>query len=368
MLLRSNLRLLRRQLDELAETPSFSADLDALIDQLRTILDRLLQKLESTPTTISIDVARLIGFNVWELTQFLTGSTTKQVPYEVVYAVEKAAKQWTRRKLLITTAIVQEANFFFKGGSQDIYKVVKSELGVDITAEPVQIALPHIYRHKPLFCIPLFHELGHYVDHANDLVKTTLLVSPDDMGPDLPGLKTSSQIGRLAGEERIFWAKIVESHRQEYFADLFATSYVGEANREFLMQFCGDEPVSKSHPSTTARFQVMDDFLSGRSNKIVDLFQQALKARGLGALSARYAASNASTVFESVRPCSPSSDGEIFGLFKEGWSFLHKTWNARGTNYKSLSEAEVERVVNDLTEKSIRNRIVKEDWDATANP
>lgn len=359
--------MLHRQLDELAETPYFSADLDSFINQLREILDRLLAKLEPPSPSIDLEVARLIGHNVWELTQFLTGSTTKQVPYEVVYAIERAAAQWTHRRLLITTAIVQEANFFFKGGSQGFFGVVESELGVTIDAEPVQIALPYIYRHKPLFCIPLFHELGHYVDVANDIIKTTLLQSPDDQGPDLPELKTGGEIGALDGEERMLWAEIVEAHRREYFADVFSASYVGYAAREFLVQFCGDEPVAKSHPSTKARFAVMDDFLNGRPNAIVDMFQAALRARGLGALDKRYAASDANTTFASVRPCLPKSDKEVFGLFQDGWTFLHRTWATRSPNYASLAEAEVERVVNDLTEKSIRNRIVTEDWDATAH-
>lgn len=367
MLLRSNLRLLHGQLDELAETPYFSADLDQFINSLREVLDKLLVKLEAKPPTINIDVARLIANNVWELTQFLTGSTTKQIPYEVVFAIERAAAEWTSRKLLITTAIVQEANFFFKGGSQDFFNVVQSELGVTIVAQPVQIALPYIYRHKPLFCIPLFHELGHYVDVANDVVKSTLLMSPDDVGPDLPELKKSSEIGKQKGHERTFWAHVVEAHRREYFADLFSAAYVGHAAREFLKQFCPDEPVAPSHPSTAARFALMDDFVNGRSNKIIDLFQAALAARGLKPLAKRYLPANINTCFASVRPCLPASNQEVFGLFPDGWDFLNSMWTSPSANYASLSEEEIERVVNDLAEKSIRNRIIAQDWNAAAH-
>lgn len=367
MLLRSNLRLLHAQLSELAETPYFSTELDKFTKSLLEVVVKLLAKLETSPPTINIDIAKFLAHHVWELTQFLTGSTTKQIPYEVVYGIERAAAQWTSKKLLITTAIVQEDNFFFKGGSQDFFTQVKSELGVEIDAQPVQIALPYIYRHKPLFCLPLFHELGHYVDAANDIVKTSLLMSPEDVGPDLPDLPTSAEIAKHSGNERMLLAKVIEVHRKEYFADLFSAAYVGEAAKGFLQEFCGGEPWSPSHPSTSARIQVMDDFLNGRSNPIVNLLQGALKARGQKHLSKRYSTTQLDIAFAAVRPCTPESDQEVFGLFQDGWRFLSNVWNSPTGSYSLLSEAERERVVNDLAEKSIRNRMIFEGWYAAIN-
>lgn len=364
MLLSSNLRLLHSQVSELAETPYFSADLDSFNDTLREVLVKLLTKIESSPPQMNIDVANFLANHVWELTQFLTGSTTKQIPYEVVYAIERAASQWTKKKFLITTAIVQEANFFFKGGSQDFFDLVKSELGISIDAQPVQIALPFIYRHKPLFCLPLFHELGHYVDSAHDIVNTSLLMSPEDVGPDLPDLLPSANIAKCTGQERVLWSKMVETHRKEYFADLFSAAYVGEAAKGFLEEFCPSQPAAVTHPSTPARIAVLDDFLSDRPNPIVDLLQTALTARGHKPLSKRFVATNLDSAFANVRPYTPTSDQEVFGLFQDGWRFLNRMWNTPSGAYDMLSEAERERVVNDLAEKSIRNRMILGGWNA----
>lgn len=33
-------------------------------------------------------------------------------------------------------------NFYFHGGRQDFFKIVEAELGISITSQPVQIALP----------------------------------------------------------------------------------------------------------------------------------------------------------------------------------------------------------------------------------
>jgi hypothetical protein len=367
LLLRSNLRLLHSQLSELAETPYFSSDLNDFIRTLREVLEKLLARLEASPPTINIDVAHRLANEVWELTQFLTGSTTKQIPYEVVFAIERAASEWTTKDLLITTAIVQEANFFFKGGSQDFVSLVKSELGVAIRAHPVQIALPFIYRHKPLFCLPLFHELGHYVDAANEIVNTSLLMSPEDVGPDLPDLMKSAEIAKRKGQERMMWSKMVEVHRKEYFADLFSAAYVGEAAKGFLQEFCPGQPASPTHPSTAARVALIDDFLNNRPNLIVTLLQNALTTRGHKPLSKRFAPTRIDVVFAAVRPDIPASDREVFGLFQDGWRFLNLVWNSPPSSYATLSEEERERVVNDLAQKSIRNRMIVEGWNAALN-
>lgn len=287
MLLKSNLRLLLAQLDRLAETPYFSSKLDAYIDELRHVTSVLIGRLDGSAAAINTDIARFLADEIWNLTQFLTGSTTKQIPYEVVYAVERAAAAWTKDSLLVTTAIVQESNFFFHGGNEEFFTAVQNELGISLVSRPVQIALPYIYRHKPLFCVPLFHELGHFVDITNEIVSTTMLISPETTGPDLPDLPTSAHIATLGPEDQKFMRRVVLAHRREFFADVFSAAYAGGAARGFLEEFCPTSDYSETHPSSAARFALMSDFLSGTPNPIVDLFQAALKARSLPPLGKR---------------------------------------------------------------------------------
>lgn len=368
MLLKSNLRLLRAQLDRLAETPYFSSELDAYIRVIRDALDALLGKLGASGPTIADDVARFIAAEIWRLTQFLTGSTAKQIPYEVVYAIQAAVREWGTTNLLVTTAIVQDANFYFHSSPSDFFNLVESELGVTINSRPIQIALPYIYRHKPLFCVPLFHELGHFVDAGNDIVTTSLLRSPGCVGPDLPELKPSSEIAKLSGMEKHWWEAIVRSHRMEYFADLVSVAYVGRAALGFLQEFIPSAPMQSSHPSSAARFQLMLDFLNGTPNPVLDLFQDALACRGLPPLSRRYLSVGVEQAFGNVRPCQLNSNQEIFGLFESGWVFLQEMTKNPSGLWGNLSEPEIERITNDLTEKSIRTRMVMEGWNAALNP
>lgn len=367
MLLRSNFRLLLLQLDRLAETPYFSLDLDNYISDLRKVTRELISRISATPATLNEEVARLALENIWELTQFLTGSTTKQVPYEVVYAIERAARGWTSSPLLVTTAIVQESSFFFQGGQESFFRAMEAELGIAIKGRPVQIALPYIYRHKPLFCIPLFHELGHFVDSARDIVVTSLLQFPPESGPALPGLTAPADVASLSAGEKRIWDGVVKRHRQEYFADLFSAAYVGKATKGFLEQFCPDAEVAHTHPSSSARFALLDDFYEGRSNPIIDMFQKTLAARGLPKLEKMFDTVDLEPSMGDVRPFQVESDRQLFGLFESGWDFLMAQWQSGSSHWAHVAPDDRVDVVNDLIEKAIRNRMIREAWNAAVD-
>lgn len=367
MLLKSNLRLLLAQLDGLAETPYFSSDLDQYINELRAVLAELLSRLESRPPMVDQNLAQSIAREVWRLTQFLTGSTAKQIPYEVVYAIQNAAKDWRTNNLLITTAIIQEANFYFLGSNREFFRSIERELGIKINYQPVQIALPYIYRHKPLFCVPLFHEFGHFVDRDNGIVTISLLSSPENVGPDLPDVLPSSEIAKLSGREREYLKSVVMMHRKEYFADLVSVAYVGEAMLGFIKEFIPNNPKSDSHPSSAARLKLMTDFMNGTHNPIINLFQEALSRRGFQPLTKRFQSVPIDDAFANVRPCQLNSGQDVFGLFESGWIFLQRMVDNPIGLWSTLSEAEIERIANDLTEKSIRNRMIVEGWNAVVN-
>lgn len=327
----------------------------------------LIERIGASPPILNEVMARLALENIWQLTQFLTGSTTKQIPYEVVHAIERAAEEWTSNKLLVTTAIVQESSFFFQGGQESFFKMIEAELGITIRARPVQIALPYIYRHKPLFCVPLFHELGHYVDTGRDIVGTTLLQYPAESGPALPGMQLPDETASMSDRERQIWNHRVKRHRQEYFADLFSASYVGAAAKGFLQQFCPDNEASITHPASVDRFTLLDDFYNARPNPIIEMFQATLASRGLPCLQKKFDAVDLTASMGDVRPFQVESDRTLFGLFESGWHFLMDQWNSASGDWAHLTPDDRVDVVNDLIEKSIRNRMVREAWDAAVD-
>ncbi len=192
--------------------------------------------------------------------------------------------------------------------------------------------------------------------------------SPEDVGPDLPDILPSSEIAKYSGQDREYYKSIVRMHRQEYFADLVSVAYVGEAILEFLKEFIPNNKVSPSHPSSAARFKIIEDFINKTNNPIVNLFQDALDSRGFSPLTRQFQSIDVDDSFANVRPCQINSDQEVFGIFESGWKFFKRMIDNPSELWKALSEDEIERITNDLIEKSIRNRMILEGWNETTNP
>ncbi|MBK8537282.1 MAG: hypothetical protein IPL59_20550 [Candidatus Competibacteraceae bacterium] len=175
-------------------------------------------------------------------------------------------------------------------------------------------------------------------------------------------------IATFSGEKKDYWELMVKNHRKEYFADLVSVAYVGEAMLGFLKEFSQSTSKSSySHPSSSARLKLMTDFLNGINNPIIDLFNKALSSRGFQPITKRFNSFAIDDTFGNVRPCQLNSGQDVFGIFESGWIFLQKTINNPIGLWSTLSEAEIERIANDLTEKSIRNWMIVEGWNAVVN-
>lgn len=352
-----NLRLLGKQLDEIAETPYFRPALTAYLSQLREAVKRLLEQYESIPQPLT----NAITNQVWSATKFLAGSTSKRIPYEIAYGLRLVLKDWEKEEAVVTTAITQDLrhSFYFEGVSKEFYMLVEAFLDVKFDAQLVQIALPQIYRHRPLYNVALYHELGHFLDVHHGVTKLTLVIAPPDKLA-LPGVD-SSQIHGLDLEVRH------NNHRMEYFADLFAASYAGRAYGAFLGDFAKDYDTSPTHPSTADRLSNIEDFLSGRSNPIIAVLQAALTSQGLPALEIHYRSPAITSAFDNVRPYPIASDEEVHGIFEAGYQYLQSALKRDAEPWANMSEGTVEAIVNDLVEKSIRNRMIVANWDTNGS-
>jgi len=208
----------------------------------------------------------------------------------------------------------------------------------------IQIALPRIYKQKPMYYIPLYHELGHFIDSHFSITQLTMI----DVPPS-PQNNIQSEI----------------SHRQELFADLFASCYVGHENGQFLKKLVpGSTSIhTPTHPSTDFRINLTSDFLSGNNNPIVDIFQNALIKRGLPELKKRYTTPEISNTFGNLRPYTIQNDQELHGILEAAWSFFDVAIKKESLPWSEIEESKISKIINDLTEKSIRNKVIKEKWE-----
>ena len=335
------------KLDKISETPYLNNELNLYLRDLRKVTSILLTKYDDIPSK----VIEAMTSQIWTATKFLAGSTSKNVPYEIVYCLKKSLGDWTHKSAIVTTALTQDKNysFYFEGIPPDFYSLAKTFTGITFNGELVQLAFPEIYQHRPLLNVALYHELGHFIDIHHGIVNNLLLgvSSYDELA--LPKIDFNKV-------EDIFQKQsLALSHLREYFSDLFAVSYVGNAYMQFLVDFAGNHPASFTHPATEDRLELMTIFLSGKPNNIVELFQKSLAALNLNKLEVLFSEPDISDSFQNTRPYNINNEGELHGIFSASTNYLSELTDEK-------DKFDTERIINNLVEKSIRNSMIVDQW------
>lgn len=336
----TNLFLLRDELVSLERTPFFSKPLESYLRELILVVDRVITEFPNFPAQIADDIAR----KIWTATRYLKGGTSKAVPFETVYALELALHDWTSHPCAITTALADELDYHFLG-IDPTTPIRAFYPGVSFGTELIQIALPRLYRHRPLYNVALYHELGHYVDTHFKISNLSLLLDP-------------SALSGLASDQR----QVLLRHRMEHFADLFAVSYTGAAFTKFLNALAKNHPVSLTHPATVDRLAIMQDLMDGRSNPVIDAIQMALSKLGCHRLDIRYKTPDIINAFNNIRTYTIQDDGELHGILGAAWTFLESIERRDRNPWAGIPDQDAGQIINDLVEKSIRNYMTVLKW------
>jgi len=336
----TNLHLLREELVFLSRTPFFSPSLEAYLEKLIKIVEIVIGGYD----TFNPQGAEKISQHVWAATKYLKGGTSKAVPYETVYALKLALCDWINSPCEITTALSEDLDYHFRG--VDPAKIIRTFVpDVDFNTELIQIALPKLYRHRPLYNVALYHELGHYIDSHFKLSEYSLIANP------VPSDATPLQ------------QQVAINHRKEFFADLFAASYSGVAIKKFLEAVAGGQAISYTHPATVDRIKNIDDKLAGVDNPIINLFSSVLLELKLPHLTCRYKLPDVANAFDNIRTYKIEDDQELHGIMEAGWLFLEDAHQQKKFPWENLPKEDISRITNDLIEKSIRNRMTRLKWD-----
>jgi len=290
--------------------------------------------------------------------QFVRGSRAKDAPHEAQYVLRKALSHWIESDdVLISSAALENLDFFIS--LEDTWDFVSRTIA-GFNAEGyhplvVRIGSPEVYKHRPIFCIPLFHELGHFVDHHFKISEYSLIVNPPAARPE--------------GIDFEQWRRANLSYRMEYFADLFSACYCGEAANLCLQAIAPSAPDTPTHPATQRRISVVAAFLAGESGGIVSVLQEACVARTGKELSKQFSVPKLQSSFDDVLTYRIANQRELFGIFPAGWEYLARNLQVRSAPWIDAHSAipEIERTVNDLVEKSIRNFEVRERWEHGVN-
>jgi hypothetical protein len=355
-LLNTNLRLLERKLQSLRDTAYFDR---RVIDYIAS-LQKIVPLLVDPSVRLDERVKGMVGREIWRATEFIAGSGPRVQPYEMVYGLQCAVQEWfvtqanNVKPPLIVTSLIQEPNFYFQSVRPDFHAVLKDKLQVAIDYEIIQIKLPDLYRQKPLYSVALYHELGHFLDMRFEISRNVEVINPSLTLPSLtfpPGKIAPSVVKQIR-----------MNHLREYFADLFGACYCGDAMKRFLEGFAPSNDASPTHPATYDRIQVIHALLTGTQHAVIDAFNLALRARSQPALSKRFERPDVTACFNMIRPVTLNSEAELHGIMDSAWAYLHSAADKKTEPWSKLDDLEIERVVNDLVVKSIRNRMILEQW------
>jgi hypothetical protein len=340
-----DLALLRASFAQLAQTPYFRPILSDVAGYFVKVIDTVRDKDYSEKTL------REFAHRLWITNKYLSGSAAGELPYEIEYCLSRALKDWLTEAIIITSLNPDPEFHFFRIDMVDYTeKTIRPSLKRPTSARLAPMSVPRMYRNHPLYCAPLYHELGHFLDSVYSIA-------------DLSFQKDKSR--KLS----TFDVALRDlSHRTEHFCDLFAAQYIGQVSSQVLSELAPQQGASDSHPATQDRIDLIQTFLDGRKDRRIDHLNSALRNLGLPELAVRYKLHlPVAEAFDDIRPVQVKTEQELHGLFPAAWAYLEEVrsgenaaWNARG----NMSYPEQNSVINGLVEKSIRNFAITEAWGA----
>lgn len=297
---------------------------------------------------------------------FLDNNTINVVPHEMLECLNAALKDWIddyNKYIIVTTD--GEYCFYLLDDSIDItYKNIKNLYNIDFSYKLVNVQLPKYLLRDYLTNVVLYHELGHFVDNHYKLAETIFLEIYKLDLKDLINLYIPDRI-KIYDPSDISY--ILYNHTSEFFADLFASQYVGShcCNfLEYLEHESSKDSLSETHPSLFYRKKIVKDFLNGVSNPVLDIIKKTVQTVTGKELKVRFRKLFPDDFYNLV-PTIITDEKDLHSLFKLGWDvYLSGGDNFKNANAMSYtpSQSEVYNIVNNLIEKSINNFLIVDSW------
>jgi hypothetical protein len=356
ILLETVLQLLGEQLGKLSHSDFFATELGEYVSQLCKCVSSLQNKIAEPDPNVAL-ITEVVE-SIWRATQFLTGTTSNRVPYEVTYLLRQVLLDWGLGDSIVTTSVNQSPDFYCERAGTAPDALLSELPGLALSGHLVQMGVPEIFQHMPLLCSPLYHEVGHYIEEHDRLITTLSIAHEKELLQAMPDLK------EFGGSPNI---NVATAWATEHFCDLVAACYVGECVSDYIIQWDHEQVPQPTHPSASSRAVVTRDFLEGRSNPVVDLLKQGVAEAGLNIqLQKQFLLPTVDDCFADVRPATVQSIQHLHGLLPAADAFLKRLLTSpsdfKGSHIARVPRWQQPHVINDLIEKSIRSFMIEKAW------
>lgn len=305
----------------------------------------------------------------------LSNNTATNAPYEIVESIKLAAKEWVDDidKYIILTNY-GDYSFFYDLNEDIILSYIENDYSLKFEYKTILLSIPQQYYRDYLNNVVLYHEIGHFIDTVNgvsDIAVRRLLndfinnINHNEIYDYFPFLRGISGVDIIKSKKLL---QIIHSHFMEYFADIFASRYVGENIEKYLKYLTypksETEDYSPTHPSNKLRFKMIDDFIQKRSNYVIDILQSILEKKGLPKLCKISSTIKADDLYRLL-PVELTTDQDVHALYSLAW----EVWDGDRNRFKKennmsfdLQPTQLYTIINNLVEKSISNYLIKTKW------
>lgn len=254
-----------------------------------------------------ITVSRLALDLVFHGVMHLDYKSEGDIPKHLIHCLEKVLDDWipggTSNYFIVISHNKSPDQFWIRALDEEQlqqYNLYFNILfSISYKQSLIQINKPLFLFDNYLASVPVYHEMGHFIEKNYQLVKN--LFRNDD------SLKTKSEL-----------------HYAEHFSDIFAAQYIGKCSIEPLTYMSPDDnKVTHTHPSNTRRIDVVNAFLTGSGSReaieIIDNLKKITLERTGQELKIRSEALR-SNPFETFKPIRITSPSQLHTLFSLGWN------------------------------------------------
>lgn len=190
---------------------------------------------------------------------------------EMAYCIEQLVSKWNvhkEKKLVVFTLGNFQVLKIKREDNKDYIEYLETmslRTGIPQTYEPVFIRVPDEYKDQMLTNVPLFHEVGHFVDRDNSVTDMVYDMIEDELTKSKTSRFLREHFPRFINVElkdNQEAEKIIRNHISEYIADVFGAQYA----HEYILlpaKYVVPEPAKDDddHPSLDCRRRFVNVFI-----------------------------------------------------------------------------------------------------------
>lgn len=259
--------------------------------------------------------------------EFLDYKYLTEIPFQIISCLNVVKSDWIDNPDLFSIVFSNNSkgltdyyNWSLDERSINEINRICNTLGFNIRYDHglIHISQPRFFTNDFLSSIPVYHELGHFIDSNYGISRYAV---------DDPSFKPQKYDSTNYSKHQLY------SYMAEHFADLFSAQYLTNLMVKVLNFISFGNSESFDHPSTDNRISIIEAFISGTGTpedlEIVSQLKKATKVQTKRKLNERDLIIRekipSSNPFELDKQVKLSEPHEVHALYSFGWENFNES-------------------------------------------